>query len=312
MPAIQATNLRKVYHGHPAVSDLSITVGRGEVYGFLGPNGAGKTTTVKMLLGLTRPTSGQATLLDRPLGDRSARARIGFLPELFRFHDWLSGLELVLLHGQLHGLRGPRLERRAREVLGVVGLDGRELDKVGGYSKGMQQRVGLATALVNDPELVFLDEPTSALDPLGRRDVREIISVLREKGVSVFLNSHLLSEVELTCDRVAIVNKGRVLREGSLSELQAGSLEVDVTLDALTPALRAKLEPFGKILEARPDGLRLSLSNRELLPQISQTVFESGARLYALAPRQESLEELFVRLVEGAASSEQPRGGDSA
>ena len=142
--------------------------------------------------------------------------------------------------------------------------------------------------------------------------MREIISVLREKGVSVFLNSHLLSEVELTCDRVAIVNKGRVLREGSLSELQAGSLEVDVTLDALTPALRAKLEPFGKVLEARPDGLRLSLSNRELLPQISQTVFESGARLYALAPRQESLEELFVRLVEGAASSEQPRGGDSA
>ncbi|HEX2864539.1 MAG TPA: ABC transporter ATP-binding protein [Deinococcales bacterium] len=299
MPAIVASHLRKLYRGREAVADLSINVGHGEVYGFLGPNGAGKTTTVKMLLGLARPSGGTATLLGRPLGDRAARRRIGFLPELFRFHDWLTGLELVRLHGQLHGLRGPDLDRKAREVLNLVGLGGRENDKVGGYSKGMQQRAGLATALVNDPELVFLDEPTSALDPLGRRDVREIISGLRERGVSVFLNSHLLSEVELTCDRVAIVNRGRVLREGSLAELQAGTLEVDLTVDRLDPDLRARLALLGRVLEERPDGLRLRLAERDLIPRVAQAVLDAGARLYGLVPRQASLEELFVRLVQG-------------
>ncbi|MDQ1323979.1 MAG: type transport system ATP-binding protein, partial [Chloroflexota bacterium] len=217
-PAIETHGLRKAYGSVVALDALDISVAAGEVFGFLGPNGAGKTTAVKLLLGLTRPSGGGGTVLGRPLGDRDARRRIGYLPELFRYQAWLTAREVLDLHASLAGLPATRRRPEVDRVLGLVGLAGRDRDRTGGFSKGMQQRLGLAAALLGDPALVILDEPTSALDPVGRDDVRAIIREARDRGSAVLLNSHLLGEVERLCDRVAIVNQGRVVAAGSLAE----------------------------------------------------------------------------------------------
>jgi ABC-2 type transport system ATP-binding protein len=208
---IDATRLRKTYGTRTAVRDLTLQVKRGEAFGFLGPNGAGKSTSIKMLLGLVKPTSGRALLLDRPLGDREVRARIGFLPEHFRFYDWLSASELILFHGRLCGLAEDQLRRKIPKLLERVGLGAQHAKPIRSFSKGMMQRVGLAQAIVNDPEILFLDEPTSGLDPAGRKLVRDLIREQRERGATVFLNSHLLGEVEQSCDRVAFIRQGNVI-----------------------------------------------------------------------------------------------------
>src|SRR5499427_5986183 len=199
-PAIHCVELSKHFGRTIALAGLTMTVPRGEVFGFLGPNGAGKTTAVKLLLGLLEPTGGEGWVLGRPLGEVAVRRRVGYLPELFRYQPWLNG----------------------GGVLELVGLADRAGDRVRTYSKGMQQRLGLAVALLGTPELVFLDEPTSALDPVGRYDVRKVIHHLRDQGTAVFLNSHLLTEVEMVCDRVAMVDRGRVIATGTLDELLGG------------------------------------------------------------------------------------------
>ncbi|MER3554507.1 MAG: ABC transporter [Meiothermus sp.] len=300
--AIQTQHLRKVFRGRPAVEDLSLEVSQGEVFGFLGPNGAGKSTTVKMLLGLTHPSAGTARILGQPVDSLAIKRQVGFLPELFRFHDWMTGKEFLRFHGQLYGMESADLERRIPEVLERVGLAGRERERIKGYSKGMQQRIGLAQAILNRPKLVFLDEPTSALDPIGRREVREIIAHLKAQGTTVFLNSHLLSEVELTCDRVAIVNKGRVVRSGTLDELLNPKLEAELRVDEVTPALQSALSPLARITEQNGERLTLELPDEDALPAVAEAVIRAGAKLYALTPRRESLEDLFVTLVEKGTS----------
>jgi ABC-2 type transport system ATP-binding protein len=217
---IQTRHLRKVFDDKVAVADLTLTVERGEVFGFLGPNGAGKTTAVKMLLGLIAPTSGEGSLFGVGLGDPRGRAQVGFLPEHFRFHDWLRANEFLQLHADLHRMPRGVACRRIAELLDLVGLQAHARKRLSAFSKGMLQRIGLAQALLNDPDLVFLDEPTSGLDPVGLRLVRDLIRDLRERDKTVFLNSHLLSEVEITCDRVAFIKQGEVVHT---STLQAGS-----------------------------------------------------------------------------------------
>ncbi len=240
--AIETTNLRKEYGRRIAVAGLSLAVPEGEVFGFLGPNGAGKSTTVKMLVGLVHPSGGQGRLFGRPLGDATARRWLGFLPEQFRFHEWLRAEEFLELHASLYGVPKRERARRIAESLKLVGLEARAHDSLGTFSKGMLQRIGIGQALIADPKLVILDEPTSALDPIGRRDVRDLIRTLRARGVAVFLNSHLLSEVEMVCDRVAIIDRGRVVRQGPMAELISGTLEVEVRVEGATPALLANLE----------------------------------------------------------------------
>jgi ABC-2 type transport system ATP-binding protein len=298
-PAIEAVHVRKTYGRKVALHDLSLTVEPGEVFGFLGPNGAGKTTTIKILVGLVRPTSGEARLFGRPAGEPSARARVGYLPEHFRFHEWLSGRELLDFHARLAGLDQPTRARRIPEVLALVGLAGRGGDRIRGYSKGMSQRIGLAQALLHRPDLVLLDEPTSALDPLGRREVRDIIRSLRSEGITVFLNSHLLSEVELVCDRVAIVDRGRVVREGPLDQLVSGTLEVKLTLDRVDRALLDALARQARVEAVDGTSVTLGVSDLEQAPALAETVVRAGYRLYGLVPVQRSLEEVFVSLVEG-------------
>jgi ABC-2 type transport system ATP-binding protein len=221
--AIETIDLAKRYGRITALVGLSMRVERGSIFGFLGPNGAGKTTAVKLLLGLARPTSGEAIVLGAPVSDgtahRAARRRVGYLPELFRYQGWLSAREVLDVHCALAGMDEAERPREIASVLETVGLADRAGDRVQTFSKGMQQRLGLGIALLGSPDLVVLDEPTSALDPVGRRDVREIISSLRDRGTTVFLNSHLLSEVERVCDHVAIVNEGRVLASGPIAEL---------------------------------------------------------------------------------------------
>jgi ABC-2 type transport system ATP-binding protein len=320
---IETAALRKQYGNLVAVNDLDLAVAAGEVFGFLGPNGAGKTTTIKMLLGLVRPTGGAARVLGCRPGDPKAMRRIGFLPEHFRFPPWLTAYNFLDMHGHLYGLS--TAERRARipALLERVGLGGRPRSRLGEFSKGMQQRIGLAQALLNDPALVFLDEPTSGLDPVGRYEVREIIRELRSRGVTVFLNSHYLSEVEVTCDRVAIVKQGRLVKLGTLDELTRGAVEVEIRAAGMTETLAAGLAQWGQAQTAdsksqtangiTPDEKRkaqspipntsaihltLSLADESALPAIADYLVHGGAQIYALAPRRPSLEELFMRVMQ--------------
>jgi ABC-2 type transport system ATP-binding protein len=292
---IETQRLRRRFGEKLAVADLSITVGAGEVFGFLGPNGAGKTTSLKMLLGLIAPTSGGGTMLGRPLGDRAARAKVGFLPEHFRFQDWLTGRELLRFHGQLYGLSGRALAEKSDALLTRVDLQDAADRPIKGYSKGMTQRIGLAQALLNDPEIVFLDEPTSGLDPLGRLLVRDLIRDLRTRGTSVFLNSHLLGEVEATCDRVVFVKQGRVVHEMKLGSEPSG-LEVELRVDGAPSDV---LAAHGAILASANGSVRLRVAQESALPALAEALVRSGAKLYAMTPHRRSLEATFLEVMGG-------------
>jgi ABC-2 type transport system ATP-binding protein len=296
-PAIATQNLRKRYGKKVAVAGLTLTVQRGEVFGFLGPNGAGKTTAVKMMLGLARPTAGQARLLGTPPDDWRVRRKIGFLPEHFRFHEWLRADEFLDVHGQFYGMSQAERQKRIPELIQLVGLSEDAGRKLGQFSKGMLQRIGLAQALLNRPELVFLDEPTSGLDPLGRRLVRDIIRQQRQQGVTIFLTSHLLSEVEVTCDRVAFIKEGRVVQVADLHTMIEGDTQVALRVGQVTPALLEGLAQFGREVRADENQVTLFVQGEEQLPVIAQWVVGQGIGLYALTPQRLSLEEMFVRIV---------------
>jgi len=297
---VETSHLRKEYSRKVAVADLDLQVGQGEVFGFLGPNGAGKTTSIKMLLGLAKPTSGEARLLGQPIGDPQSRSRVGFLPEHFRFHDWLNGSEFLDLHAQLYGLDETDRKERVPALLKRVGLEEHATKKLRGYSKGMLQRVGLAQALLNQPAVVFLDEPTSGLDPIGRILVRDIIRELRAEGTTVFLNSHLLSEVEITCDRVVFIKHGTVVKSIALKEIEQGATQVEIRVGALS-ADRAELErglaQFGTEVCLDTDRIHLMMPNQTALPELARWLIGQGLDLYALTPHHASLEEMFLQIV---------------
>lgn len=297
--AIETYALRKEFGPKVAVADLSLQVPRGEIFGFLGPNGAGKTTSVKMLLGLIAPTAGEATLLGRPLGDQNVRARVGFLPEHFRFHEWLTGREFLDLHGKLYGMDPAGRVEVIPDLLELVGLSAQADTKLAAFSKGMLQRIGLAQALINSPELVFLDEPTSGLDPMGRRLVRNIIAGLRGEGTAVFLNSHLLSEIEMTCDRVAFIREGTVLRVAPLAELQQETIIVELRVGRPEPPLLKELAQFGSDihLDAQSGRITITLAEEACLPQMAAYLVGQGHELYELSPQRLSLEERFMQIV---------------
>ena len=302
-PPVAAEGLVKHYGRRVAVDGISLHIDPGEVVGLLGPNGAGKTTTVKMLLGLVRPTSGSAALFGIPVSQPAARTRVGYLPEQFRFPPWLTGARLLDLHGRLVGLDAEKRREHAAAVLELVGLTGRETEPIGSYSKGMQQRIGLAQALVGDPALVILDEPTSALDPIGRRDVREVVRTLRARGTAVVLNSHLLSEVEMVCDRVVIVDRGRVVRAGRIDELAGTAVELRVRLDRVDARALDLLGGHGEVVAAEGEEALLLLDEPSGVADLADELVRAGYRLLALVPLQRSLEEVFVELV---ARAEQP------
>ncbi len=223
---------------------------------------------------------------------------MGYLPENFRFHDWMTGFELLEFHARLAGVPSAKRRERIEEVLDMVGLQGRGNDRIRAYSKGMTQRIGLAQAIVHEPELVLLDEPTSALDPVGRREVRDLIRSLRARGMTVFLNSHLLSEVEMVCDRVAIVDRGRVVRYGRLETLLGGLPELRVTVDRIDQPLLELLTGLGHVTSVQESTIVLAIDGPEVAPRVSEAVVRAGYCLYSLVPSHQSLEDLFVSLVE--------------
>jgi len=294
-PAIRTQELAKRYGSITALAGLTMTIPRGDVFGFLGPNGAGKTTAVKLLLGLTPPTAGHAEVLGAAIGDRDALRRVGYLPELFRYQSWLTAREVLALHCELAGIDRTAWQREIEDALAIVGLADRGSGRVGTFSKGMQQRLGLGVALLGAPDLVVLDEPTSALDPVGRHDVREIIRGLGERGTTVFLNSHLLSEVEQVCHRVAIVDRGRVVAEGTLDELLGGDT-VRIRVTDLDRGAKTGLSRFGQ-LDDEGDWLVIRGIDTERVPELVADVVRLGGRVHAVEPRHESLEDRFLRLL---------------
>ena len=303
-PAVWCSQLRKRYGRQTAVDGVSFAVGRGQVLGLLGPNGAGKTSVIKMLLGLVRPDTGEVMLLGRPGRDPQARARVGYLPELFRFQPWLTADEVLALHVRLAGVPVSAQERC--ECLALVGLAARAGDRVGGFSKGMQQRLGVAVALVARPELVVLDEPTSALDPVGRAEMRDIVLSLKDRGVAVLLNSHLIGEVERVCDRVVILDKGRVAASGTLAEL-LGQRELRLRLDAVDARVEDRLAAAGQVtrtgdvftvrLPAEQDG--------SVVPDLVADLVRLGVRVQAVEPVRISLEERLLGILRAGATKEQ-------
>lgn len=303
-PAIDVRGLRKEFGETVAVANLTLQVERGEVFGFLGPNGAGKTTSVKMLLGLIAPTEGVGHVLGAPLGDPRGRRKVGFLPEHFRFHEWLKAREFLQLHADLYGLARDEARRRIPELLALVGLSEHAERKLQAFSKGMLQRVGLAQALLNEPELVLLDEPTSGLDPVGRRLVRDIIHNLRKRGTTVFLNSHLLSEVEITCDRVAFIKHGEIVYTSTLASLVDGELAVQIRArrpagvgDVRWAAVLDGLRRWSSNVRVDGEHIALTVQGEADLPAINRFLVESGAEVYAMIPQQRSLEDLFIDVV---------------
>jgi len=293
--AVETHELRKEFGRIVALAGLTMTVPRGEVFGFLGPNGAGKTTAVKLLLGLSQPTTGEGWVLGKPLGDVAARRRVGYLPELFRYQSWMTAREVLALHCELAGLDRCDWDNEIRAAIDLVGLADRADGRSGIYSKGMQQRLGLAVALLGRPDLVVLDEPTSALDPVGRQDVRRIIGALRDRGATVFLNSHLLTEVERVCDRVAIVDHGRVVAELAMADL-TNERGVGVRVTGLDGAGREVAAKYGA---TRVDGEWLNVDGiaEADVPALVAQLVAAGGAIHAVVPTHHTLEERFMTLL---------------
>lgn len=282
--------------GFRALDGVSIDVGRGQVFGLLGPNGAGKTTMIKVLLGLVGRYEGEASLFGRPAGDPDSRRRVGYLPEAHRLPGYLTGRQVIRLFAMMSGLEGAEADRRMPRLLELVGMREAADRKVREYSKGMQQRIGIAQALVHEPELVFLDEPTDGVDPVGRASIRAIVQELKARGVTVFINSHLLMEVELMCDRVVIMVQGKILREGTIADLtpRTGSVRFELRdapadLDALLAGLGSGLTRNGNVFEVK-------LSDAEL-DQTIDRLRGRGLGIRAIDQRRLSLEESFIDMV---------------
>jgi ABC-2 type transport system ATP-binding protein len=304
MPAVEITNLTKDYdvgfwrkRKVRALDDLSLSIDEGQIFGFLGANGAGKTTTLKLLMRLIFPTSGAARILGHDIGDVRMHARIGYLPENPYFYDYLTARELLEYCAELFGFPAAARRKRAVDLLARVNLDERRWDtQLRKFSKGMLQRVGLAQSLVNDPEIVFLDEPMSGLDPVGRREVRDLIASLRDEGKTVFMCSHILSDIEVLCDRVAILKRGRLAQEGYLDELRQrpddpNHMEVLAT-GADVATLKQHL-PDGQITPT-PRGLRIEISAENEIEEVLAALRKVGGKVVSVQPIKQSLEELFL------------------
>jgi len=298
--AIQARGLRKVYRSgffrrkFVGLEGLDLEVETGECFGYIGPNGAGKTTTIKLLMGLNFPTGGSATVLGQPVGSLEARRRIGYLPERPYFYDYLTAEEFLHFYGSLHGMSRAARCRKIDELLPLVHMERARNIQLRKFSKGMLQRVGLAQALINDPELVVLDEPSSGLDPMGRMLIRDIIRGLKDKGVTILLCSHILTDVEQVCDRVALIKNGRIQQIAGVDALVGEAIHaVEVTLEELPANIAGDLG-FGKPLDSGADRAIFEVADSEQANALVKAAIARGARVASVVPRRESLEQLFV------------------
>lgn len=315
MDAIVTENLTKSYAsgwpGRPpfvALDGMTLTVGRGEIFGFLGPNGAGKTTTLKILLGLVRATSGKALLLGQPAGDVETRCRIGFLPESPYFYDYLTAEEFLGFYGQLAGLGRVAINQRVTDLLALVGLAEARTRQLRKFSKGMLQRIGLAQALIHDPELIILDEPMTGLDPVGRKQVRDLILSLRDRGKTIFFSTHILHDVEMICDRVGIVMKGRLLASGRVDELvrQDHTQSVEIVCRQIKAEGNAFIHSLATRVLQQGQQCLIVLPNSDAVDAVVGEIKRRGGRLLSVTPHKASLEDLFFQETAQEASCVQP------
>lgn len=313
MNVIDVRNLSKDYKQHfwtpsrRVLHSVSFQVRRGEIFGFLGPNGSGKSTTIKILFEIIFPTEGEAFLFGKPLGDKTAKAAIGFLPENPYFYEYLTSTQFLKFHGQLMGMDTSVLKRRIPEVLELVGMKGTDNMPLRAFSKGMLQRIGLGQAILHDPDLVILDEPMTGLDPVGRKEVRDLMLHLRDEGKTVFFSTHILSDVETVCHRVAILHKGKLLRSGTLEELISVNTQyVDMIWNGATEGLlnilsrrQLKWERSGDSLYMKFEPLAAESPNQfqERMNQFVAEALATGSRLTTLSPKRESLEDIFLKQI---------------
>lgn len=300
---IETWELTKQYNGKAGCKNITLQVPRGSVFGFLGQNGAGKSTFVRTMLGLLHPTNGKAVMLGQPIGSVESRKKVGYLPELFRYPDWLTGQQLLEHHAELCGLTYRESKSVIKNVVELVGMAGRERERIRGYSKGMQQRIGIACALLSDPELIFLDEPTSALDPIGRKEVRELIARLRDQGKTIFLNSHLLSEMESVCNYVGIIHRSELVVHGDWRKLSSVQPQIELTVVKDTACFQNELPSF--VTESRlvrqekdRDTWLMTMDQDNRVPALLQQLVASGAGVHEVVRKQQSLEDVFLYWVQ--------------
>jgi len=296
--AIEAQSLVKKYGGFVALDDINLVINRGEIFGFLGPNGAGKSTFVKIILNLVRKTSGSARVFGEPVTKAQARKTIGFLPENICLYPFLSINEFLHFHSELIGISKQKINEEITSCLRAVALEPVRGKKIGTLSKGMLQRTGIAQAILGNPELLILDEPTSGLDPIGFTELRRLLLDMKAGGTTIFLNSHLLSEVERTCDRVAILNKGKIIKIGSRDDLSDRGKHLEVTAEGFTSSMAEAINALSqKNFEKDEKNFRIYLNNENDSVAVHRIIVEAGGRVQSLAWKSESLEELFYRLV---------------
>jgi ABC-2 type transport system ATP-binding protein len=307
MEAIQTQDLTKHYRSGlfkrkniPALEKVSLSVEQGEIFGLLGPNGAGKTTFVKLILSIVHPTSGTATVLGYPLGKRILKEYCGYLPENHRYPGFLTAENTLVFFGRLNGLPEENLKEKAHALLETVGLKDWAKVKTKKFSKGMLQRLGLAQALINDPKILFLDEPTDGVDPIGRKEIRDLLLNLKARGTTIFLNSHLLSELEMVCDRVAILNKGKVVRLGTIAELTTQKLVYVLQLSSpITKEIREQLQQTILPIEYKDTSLVVSLHDKSELNRIIDILRAGGIGIESMNQQKTSLEDYFIQIMKG-------------
>ena len=307
MNSVNINGLTKIYSSGirkkkiQALVDLNLEIESGIIFGLLGPNGAGKTTLVKILLGITFPTAGDAKILNGEINDYHIKTKIGYLPENHKYPSYLTGGEVLRFFGKLSGVSGIQLENKIDELLEMVKLSNWKKAKVKTYSKGMMQRLGLAQALINDPELIFLDEPTDGVDPLGRKEIRDILLELKKKSKTIFLNSHLLSEVELISDRVGILNKGKLIREGTVKELTEKKEEYFIKIENVPGSYISRELNLSRIKE---DSFSVRVSDILELNKIIDRLREEKIAIKEIVKQKATLEEMFISLITEAENGE--------
>jgi ABC-2 type transport system ATP-binding protein len=306
LTAIEITGLTKVYSSSfgkkkvEALSGLNLNVPAGSIFGFLGPNGAGKTTLVKLLLGIIFPTSGDAKILGGKINDYKIKSRIGYLPENHKYPPYLTGGEVLQFFGKLSGLEGLDLEKKIDEKLELVQMTKWKKTKVKNYSKGMMQRLGLAQAMINDPDLIYLDEPTDGVDPIGRKEIRDILVELKNRNKTIFLNSHLLSEVEMITDRVGILNKGILLREGTVKELTEKKEEYKISIEGSIETLPADMKLETNFSNIGGGYYSFKVADTQDLNRILDSLRNNGVIIKEMVQQKNSLEDLFISLIKEA------------
>ncbi len=305
MAIVEISNLTKKYssgifkkNSINALTDVSFSVNEGEIFGLLGPNGAGKTTLIKILLSIVFPSGGTATVLNHPLGSVEIRKKIGYLPENHRYPSFLTAFDTMKHFGRLSGISSHTLRERAQSLMGLVGLADWPRMKIKKFSKGMLQRLGLAVAMLNDPNILFLDEPTDGVDPIGRKEIRDILRSLRSQGKTIFLNSHMLSEVEEISDRVAILNKGQLLHVGTIADITSHQLEYDIHfLRPPSSEVLIQLRSFCKSVQQDQAVLRVTVNDRQDFQKVLDILRREGLEIESFSPRKSRLEDYFLRVI---------------